>query len=137
MDGEQRCTKGEQNGGDNMTYAYEGETLEVRSFGGKRGFTVNLGNFFPASVKKMYQLVETIRDYEDDYERRSDHVLKMIHWLEGQIQELKNQLRDNMDKGMVNVKEANKIAKLAEKYSKNIDRLKAAAKKYHIDIEEV
>lgn len=116
---------------------YEGETLEVRSFGGKRGFTVNLGNFFPASVKKMYQLVEMIRDYEDDYERRSDHVLKMIRWLEGQIQELENQLRDNMDKGMVNVKEANKIAKLAEKYSKNIDRVKAAAKKYHIDIEEV
>lgn len=120
-----------------MTYACEGETLEVRSLGGKRGFTVNLGNFFPASVKKMYQLVEMITDYEDDYDRRSEHVLKMIRWLEGQIQELENQLRDNMDKGMVNVKEANKIAKLAEKYSKNIDRVKAAAKKYHIDLEEV
>lgn len=116
---------------------YEGETLEVRSFYSKRGFTVNLGNFFPASVKKMYQLVEMITDYEDDYDRRSEHVLKMIHWLEGQIQELENQVRDSMDRGMVNVKEANKISKLAGKYKRNIERLKAAAKKYHIDIEEV
>ena len=88
-------------------------------------------------MKKMYQLVEMITDYEDDYDRRSEHVLKMIHWLEDQIQELENQVRDSMDRGMVNVKEANKISKLAGKYKRNIERLKAAAKKYHIDVEEV
>lgn len=69
---------------------YTGQTMEIK--GTYRNYTINLGNFFPASKTKIRQLVNLIYEMETDTDTASEYVDDIREWLTQEITALDDRL---------------------------------------------
>lgn len=62
---------------------YTGQTMEIKGY--HRNYTINLGNFFPASKTKIRQLVNLIYEIETDIDIASEYIDHIREWLTQEI----------------------------------------------------